>query len=81
MNQNTKNISNHARRQGSYLMVKKDAWYIHHSDHDRIASGRATNSPTDVDAAASVRLGLTRWTYIDGNDDWKEGNIGVKCLD
>jgi len=70
-----------SEREVSYLMVKKDAWYIHHSDHDRIASGRATNSPTDVDAAASVRLGLTRWTYIDGNDDWKEGNIDVKCLD
>ena len=72
-----------SEREVSYLMVKKDinAWYIHHSDHDWIASGRATNSPTDVEAAGSVSLGLTKWTYIDVNDDWKEGNIDVACLD
>ena len=44
-----------------------------------IQSGRATNSPASPEAGASVREGVTRWRYFDGNS-WKEGDIGVTCL-
>ena len=68
-----------------YLSVKKGStdWSISPSTtgiDDWISSGRATNSPADVEAAGSVRVGETMWTHWDGNA-WKEGNITVKCLD
>ena len=68
-----------------YLLVKKGltTWSISPSttaSGASIQSGRATYSPTDFEAAGSVRFGRTRWKYWDGNA-WNQGNITVKCLD
>ena len=68
-----------------YLLMKKGSpgWIIDSSTTRPggwFQSGRGTNSPTDPEAAGSVRSGLTRWRYI-GKGGWQEGNITVKCLD
>ena len=68
-----------------YLLVMKgiSAWSFSSSTTGTSAwgaSGRATNSPTDVEAAGNVWLGQTRGMHSDDRGV-KEGNITVKCLD
>ena len=66
-----------------FLQVGKveNVWSIKTSTtagRPKILSGRATNSPVSPEAGPSVKDGVTRWRYWDG--DWKEGDISVTCL-
>ena len=72
-----------------YLLVKKghSSWIVSTSTSDStgawIQSGRGTLSPTEDEAAGSVRSGVSKWRYFVGGSGgtWKEGNIRVSCLD
>ena len=68
-----------------FLLVGKgeheNGWIIKTSTtagRPKISSGRATNSPESPEAGPSVKDGVTRWRYWDG--DWMEGDISVTCL-
>jgi len=72
----------------SYLLVKEpfSSWVISNTTEDFtggafIQSGRGTHTPTEAEAAGSVRDGVTKWRYLDDNKTWKEGNITISCLD
>ena len=68
-----------------YLLVPKltTIWVIRSNITDKdarkwVASGRATNLPTDAEAGPRPSDGVSRWRYWDGND-YKEGNISISC--
>ena len=45
-----------------------------------IKSGRGTTSPASRAAGSSDRFGVTGWQYYD-NDEWKEGDINLTCVE
>ena len=67
-----------------YLLVpnKTTIWVIRSSITDKgakkwVASGRATNLPTDAEAGPRPSDGVSQWRYY-GNG-YKEGNISLSC--
>ena len=66
-----------------YLLVpdRTTIWVIRSSITDKrarkyVASGRATNLPTDAEAGPRPDDGVSQWRYWDGNG-YKEGNIRI----
>ena len=65
-----------------FLLVTRwsNHWVIQRNTFDDAAymqSGRATNSPSSLEAGPSVTEELTRWRYA--TPEWKEGDISVTC--
>ena len=57
------------------------AWEIRDSTFlSWIGSGRGTTSPVSRAAGFSDRDGVTGWRYW-GNDEWKEGDISLTCVE
>ena len=68
-----------------YLLVpnRTTIWVIRNSITKKrarkwVASGRATNLPTDVEAGPRPDQGVEQWRYFNGNV-YKEGNISITC--
>ena len=47
---------------------------------DQHLGGRGTTSPSSRAAGFSDRIGVTGWRYW-GNDEWKEGDISLTCVE
>ena len=68
-----------------YLLVpnRTTLWVIRSSITDKrarkwLASGRATNLPTNAEAGPRPSDGVRQWRYWDGNG-YKEGDINITC--
>ena len=68
-----------------FLLVpnRTTIWVIRGSISDKrakkyVASGRATNLPTDAEAGPRPDDGVKQWRYWNGNG-YKEGNISITC--